>query len=409
MDRLRAQALRLLTALVAGLALAALLALALSERARTALRRRRGARPRLIWGPVPIVSLRYWSEAMRRAGYQSMTCVTGTYAINERKDFDVYRDEFSGNSALSARLCDYRFFAWTLRRGDVFIRFFDGGFLRWTPLQWCEAPLLRLAGKELIVSPYGSDIAVAGELGKLEEPLFADYPSLREQSPVTRRWVEHSSRWATLRVRHHQPGYLPRYDATLPNHFAIDFDEFGEEPSYSEADGGDEPVTVLHAPNHRHIKGSKHFIRAVEELREEGLAVELQLIQRRPNSEVRAMLAGADIAADQLLSPGYAMFSIEAMAAGRPVLNNIRTLPADLLATEVLEACPAVDTDPARVKDELRSLVQDPDRRREIGLAGREFVRRFHSIDALGREWEALVMHVWAGVPLPERLRPQPY
>src|SRR5262249_35924933 len=125
---------RALTRLFAGAALLWLTAVALIERGRTWLRRRRGARPRLIWGPVPIVSLRYWSDAMRHAGYQSMTCVTGTYSINERKDFDVYRDEFSS---------DYRFFAWTLRRSDVFIRFFDGGFLRWTPLQWFEAPLLR--------------------------------------------------------------------------------------------------------------------------------------------------------------------------------------------------------------------------------------------------------------------------
>ena len=403
---MRALANRVLDVLVIWCALPYLIGLALVERVRTLARRRSGRSPRLIWGPIPLISLKYWSAGMRRRGFDSLTCVTAPSAITEWDDFDVYRSRFERSGVLGVRLVDARFFAWTLRRGDVFIRFFDGGFLRPTPLQWLEAPLLRLAGKKLIVSPYGSDIAVAGHLGDIENALFTDYPVLRERSPETKRWVLHTSRWANLCVRHHQPGFLPRYDANLPNHFAIDLEEFSDDPSYSDADGSAEPVTVFHAPNHRNIKGTQYLIDAVDELQGEGLAVELDLVERRPNTEIKAMLASSDIAADQFLSPGYAMFSIEAMAAGRPVLNNIRTLPDDLLRTDVLRACPAVDTDPDRLRDELRRLIRDPVLRRELGLAGREFVRRFHSIDALGREWEALVAHAWSGAPLPERLRP---
>ena len=93
-----------------------------------------------------------------------------------------------GERWLSGLLCDYRFCAWTLRRGDVFIRFFDGGFLRWTHLKWLEAPLLRLAGKRLVVSPYGSDIAVSGHWGDLR-PCS---PTTSRRS-LTKRWVLHTS------------------------------------------------------------------------------------------------------------------------------------------------------------------------------------------------------------------------
>ncbi len=403
-DGPRALANRILDVVVDWGVLPWLVAFALVERVGTSRRRGRGERPRLIWGPIPIISLKYWSKGTRKRGFEALTCVTVHLPINVKEDFDVYRSRFEGTGLLAVRLVDHKFFAWTLRRGDVFIRFFDGGFLRHTHLKWLEAPLLRLAGKKLVVSPYGSDVAVSGHLGDLEGPLFTDYPTLRDRSDLTKRWVLHTSRWANLCVRHQQPGFVPRFDATLPNHFAIDMDEFGEEPTYSEADGSGDPVTVFHAPNHRHIKGSEYLIEAVDELRGEGLAIELNLVQGRPNSEVREMLAASDIAADQFLLPGYAMFSLEAMAAGRPVLNNIRTLPPELLETEVLRACPAVDADPERLKNELRALAQDPERRREIGLAGRDFVRRFHSIDALGREWEALIDHVWTGAPLPERL-----
>ena len=396
---------RAATALIAGAALLCLTGLALVERSRSWLRRRRGGEPRLIWGPVPIVSLKYWSRAMRAAGYESLTCVTGAYAINERADFDVHRDEFEGDSRLARLLCDYRFFTWALRRGDVFIRFFDGGFLRWTDLRWCEAPLLRIAGKKLIVSPYGSDIAVAGHLGELEGPLFADYPSLREHSPVTERWVLHTSRWATLCICNWQFGFLPRWDAVWLTQLAIDTKEWEEADPPEGAD--DREVVVMHAPNHRHIKGTAHLERAIEELRTEGLRVRLELIERRPNEEIRLAMRDADIVGDQFLA-GYALFAIEAMATGRPVLSNLDSIPDPARRTEGMRACPIVDTNPDRLRDDLRRLIEDPERRRELGRAGREFVLRHHSYQAVAAGWEAILAHVWRGEPLPEHMNGHP-
>jgi hypothetical protein len=389
-------------------ALAWLTVLALVERVRTRVRRKRGVRPRLIWGPVPVISLKYWSEAMRRAGYTSLTCVAGRYPINAPEDFDVHRDQFGGRSGLSAVFRDYRFFAWSLRRGDVFIRFFDGGFLRWSHLRWLEGPLMRLAGKRVIVSPYGSDIAVAGHLGDLEEPLFADYPVLREEAETIKRRVDYSLRWADLVIRNWQFGYLPRCDVVWLTQLAIDVEHWTADgdPSGSET-GATAEVTVLHAPNHRHVKGSVYLERAVEALREEGLPVRLELLEARPNQEIRRAMAECDIVADQFLA-GYAMFAIEGMAMGKPVLANLDSIPDELRDTAVMRDCPIVDTDPERLRDDLRSLVVDEKRRAELGRAGREFVLRYHSYDAVAEVWDAIFAHVWRGAALPEFLLPGP-
>jgi glycosyltransferase involved in cell wall biosynthesis len=383
-----------------------LVGVALIERVRTAIRRRRGARPRLIWGPVPIISIKYWSEAMRESGYESLTCVSQHYAINRREDFDVYRDQFLGPPARSPLLSDYRFFAWMLRRGDVFLRFFDGCYLRFTPLEWWEARLLKLAGKRLIVSPYGADIAVSGHLGDLEQALWADYPALAEQSEQTRRWVVHHARWADLVVRNWQLGFLPSYDVVWLNQLAIDLEHWSAAGADSGGDGQQGEVTVLHSPNHRNIKGTAHLERAVGELRDEGLAIRLEVLEGRPNEEVRAALMSTDIVADQFLLPGYAMAAVEAMAAGKPVLDNLGGLPAELQATEAFRQCPAVDTYPERLKEDLRRLVTNPELRREIGRAGREFVERFHSYEAVSRVWAEVIDHVWRGTPLPQALLP---
>jgi glycosyltransferase involved in cell wall biosynthesis len=399
---------RAMIALTPWIIRAFLVSVALIERVRTTQRRLRRKPPRLVWGPVPIISLKYWSEAMRRAGYESRTCVTNYYAINKREDFDVYLDQFAGDDPLTQPGPRYRFFAWALRHGDIFIRFFDGGLLRGTPLEWWEGRLLKLAGKRLIVSPYGADVAVSGHLDGLEEALYADYPELRELSGEIEHRVDHTARWADLVVRNWQIGYLPRYDVVWLNQLAIDLDQWGPAPAGSDIEAGEEAMVVLHTPNHRNIKGTEHLVRAVEELRDEGVALELELLQGRPNEEIRAAVRAADVIADQFLLPGYAMAAVEAMAAGKPVMDNLSGLPPDLQATEAFECCPAVDTNPQRLKEDLRRLAEDPELRRELGRAGREFVERFHSYEVVAASWDRIIDHVWHGTPLPESLAAPP-
>jgi hypothetical protein len=383
-----------------------LVALALVERLRTWIRRRRGLRPRLIWGPVPIISIKYWSEAMRGAGYESHTCVLHHYEINRREDFDVHRDRFMGRSRLARGLATYRLFAWALRHGDVFLRFFDGGFLRHTPLEWSENRFLKLAGKRLIVSPYGADVAVSGHWDGLEEELYADYPDLRGHSDEIERWVLHTTKWADLVVRNWQLGYIPSYDVVWLSQLAIDVDHWRAAPSDSGSDGQDGEVSVLHAPNHRGIKGTEYLEQAVRELRQEGLAIRLELLQGRPNEEIRGAMIASDVIADQFLLQGYAMAAVEAMAIGKPVMVNMSALPEELRKTEAFRECPAVDTNPQRLKEDLRRLVETPQLRGDLGRAGRDFVERFHSYEAVSRVWDQIINHVWRGTPLPESLLP---
>ncbi len=220
------------------------------------------------------------------------------------------------------------------------------------------------------------------------------------------RRVVHTSESADLVVRNWQLGYLPRYDVVWLNQLAIDLDQWSDAGSDSGSDGRNGEVTVLHAPNHRNIKGTEYLERAVDQLRTEGLRIKLELLEGRPNEEVRAAMLAADVVADQFLLPGYAMAAVEAMAEGKPVMVNMSALPEDLRATEAARACPAVDTSPERLLENLRRLVEDPGLRRELGAAGRDFVQRFHSYPVVARTWEQVIDHVWRGEPLPASLLP---
>jgi glycosyltransferase involved in cell wall biosynthesis len=371
-----------------------LLLLALLERVRG--RRRRGRRPRLIWGPVPIISIKYWSRAMRTLGYESVTCVEDVYAIYSRADFDRHRREFGPRGVWFEPWRDYLVFAWALRRADVFMLFFDGGFLRHTAMQWLEVPLLHLAGKRVVVSPYGSDFAVPGHMGIWEEAILADYPDTAARAPLVRRRVDHLSRHADAIVRNINPGYQPRWDVLWPNQFAIDVDAWAPAGEKGRADGRDGEVVVVHAPNHRTLKGTDHVIAAVAALRAEGLDVRLDLLEKRPNQEVRAALQTADILAEQFLA-AYAMLAVEGLASGTPVMAHLSFLPPEVREHPALRECPIVDTSVDTLTDNLRRLVTDPELRARIGRESREFAVRRHSYAALGRAWAEIVDAVWRG------------
>jgi hypothetical protein len=392
-------------AAVAPVGLPPLLAIALAEGVRTRRRRRRGEAPRLLWGPTPLISLKYWSAAMRERGYQSLTLADGLMSINRREDFDVHRDDFLGRAWAWEAIRDFFVFAWGIRNADIHLTFFDGGLLRHTALRRLEGALLRLADKRLIVFPYGSDIAVPGFLGDVEEALLVDYPDIEQRAGSTRRRVDYLCHWADLVIRNHQYGYLPRADVVWPTQMAVDTDLWKGDGQASQADGVNGDVVVLHAPNHRTIKGTRLLLDAVQSLRDRDLRVVLEVIERRPNEEVRAAVSRCDIVAEQFLA-GFGIFAIEGASSGKPVLSALGWLPDEVRRSPLMRDCPFVDVDAVGIERGVAWLVRGTSRRVAVGHAGRRFAIAHCSYAATGRIWSALIDHVWTGGPLPEALLP---
>jgi hypothetical protein len=353
-------------------------------------RARHSRRPRVVWGPVPIISIKYWSEALRRRGFESTTIVYDVYAINRRDDFDRVLDR-----GPLRPLNPYVAFCWVLMNADVVNSFFDGGFLAPTPLRWLECRLLRAAGKKLVLSPYGSDVAVDEFLGPFREPTRVSTPELIAREPSIRRRVDHFTRWGDFIVRNVQPGYLPRWDVLWPTCLAIDTD------AWSPLAPAERPeVVVAHSANHPALKGTDQLVAAVESLRRDGVPVRLELLRGAPNEEVKQAVRGSDVLAEQFLA-GYGLAAIEGMSAGKPVLAHMGWLGPEMLTTTALKECPIVDTPADSIAGNLRALVTDPARRRSLGDAGRDYVLRHHSYDAVGRVWERIYLHVWSGGPRP--------
>jgi len=343
---------------------------------------------------------------MRDLGYDSTTLVWNVFPIHERRDFDLLREDLGPKTRLFEPWRDYAPFAWVLQNADIVLTFFNGGFLQNTPYRWLELAILRLTGKAVIVSPYGGDVAVRGYLAGWEQAMELDYPDVIARSDATRARVDWFSRQANVTIRNVNPGYLPRVDVLWPNQYAIDPAEF--EPGLkSTADGRNGRVTLLHAPNHRAIKGTAGLERAVEVLRADGLDVHFVLLEGRPNREVRDALRDADIVAEQFLV-GYGLLAVEGMASGAAVISNVGWLPEEIRRHPAIAESPIVDATPETLTDRLRELVLDPERRERLGSRGREYVLRWHSDAATANMWRSIVDAVWTGSPVPRQSTPLP-
>jgi hypothetical protein len=400
-DVRRALATSAVPAVLAVVALPVLIAVALPARAVRLARRLGRWRPRTVWGSTPIVNIKYWSEALRSAGYPSRTIVTHVYPSNDRRDFDFVRDDWLAGRPRLAPVADYLVFARVLWSADVLVAFFDGGFLKSTPLARWEVGLLHLAGGRLVVLPFGSDIAVPGHLGPTEAAFREHYGYVLDDAYAIRRRVDRLCASADLVMKTLQVGYLPRHDAFWSHGLAVDTERW----SPAEPPDDRRETVVVHAPNHRRLKGSEAVIAAVEQLREEGHTVRLELLEGRSNEEVRTTVRTADVAVDQLLT-GYGLFAVEAMAAGLPVISNLRWMPADMRSAPSLSVVPIVDADESDVTDRLRELVVDPGLRNRLAVESRRFALEYHSYDATRRVWVAIVEHVFSGAPLPAGLAP---
>jgi hypothetical protein len=139
-------------------------------------------------------------------------------------------------------------------------------------------------------------------------------------------------------------------------------------------------VTVAHAPSQRGIKGTEHIETAVRELRSEGVPVRLDLVEGVSHGEAMRRFERADFAVDQLHIGWYGGFAVEMMALGRPVICHIddedNPFGAEL---------PVVRATPDTVRERIRDLVTDRDRRLSLGRDSRAFVEKHHDPRTVAR------------------------
>ncbi len=345
-------------------------------------------------GPEPMVSYVYHKRALERQGFSAQTFVREVYFITDA--FDV-RADLLLPGPLSA-LAKYYLFILVVSRYRCLYTSFKGGPLGVCALLWRIEPFLYRVGSEdrdstLWLRCPGPDTVAQPSVqacGGSRLPGTAIHETLiASKVDLWTRQADHivgGCEWVD---------YMYHWDTLMLNHFSIDTELWKPVPETGRQRPRDpiQRLVILHAPNHRALKGSAYFEQAVKELKDEGFEVELKVVEKVPNNEMRALMRSADVVADQLVIGWYAMFAMEAMALGKPVLCYLREdlkrfyIDAGLISRGEI---PIVECSPTKVKEVIKGLVMDREALDEIGKRSRAFIEKHHSLESVGAIFSAI-------------------
>ena len=352
--------------------------------------RKKTEKPRLLWGGVPLLSLKTASNAMQTAGYSSITVSSVYYPTIETEDFDYFialkrRLPYGLNSIINIIRASV-FFIWAMFTRDILHGFFNGALLGKTPLVEWEYSLWKLSGGKLVLMPYGSDSFVYSRLPDTAwaKNLMETYPHSDQADKIIAKRLDNFTELADSVVGCIVHNIcLPRTDY-LPVLW-YPFDD-ALSPNFPQPTS---TIKIAHATNHRLVKGTDIIENVIGELINEGHNIELSIIENKSHAEVLAAFNGADIVIDQLLF-GYAMSALEACALGKPVISGITDHPMyDIFRQQSeLDKSAIIFANPDTLKRQLLELLSQPQNLNELGRKTRAFAEKSHGNAATIRLFE---------------------
>lgn len=241
-----------------------------------------------------------------------------------------------------------------------------------------DLPFLKILGKKIIMTFDGDDLRQVDRLpeDKSGRILAARYRKILKlpRKDLTRRW-----RYAWIKL------WADKITVTTPD-LLVFAPEAEYVPVFAPRLTGTDHLThhsskvaVLHAPTDAGIKGTKYIEAAIKKL---GAPFVLKIARSIPKSKMLAAYQEADIVIDQLLIGAFGFVSVEAMAAGKPVICFIR----DEVKKYYPKDLPVINASIDNLKNVLLSL-KDYRVRQKVGAASQRFVQKNLSQEILGKRW----------------------
>ena len=380
-------------------------------RYRNTARRSANESPRLFWGTVPILNFKYWNEAMKLKGFTSSSLMSHFYgSVNKKEDFDLYLDEIKKPfyvrlmlklSSPFTNINRIYLMFYIADNFDILNITYEGVVFKDTRLWSREIDFYKKCGIKIVCLPYGGDYQMYSKLynKSWHHALLSNYPGGIYNEKRIKEKTDFFVANADCIMSGFQFDQIARWDILPYAIYPMNTSMWKPKELYSDHDGINEVVNVYHTPNHRSVKGTEFLIDAVKELKEEGLLVDLILLEGVQNDKVRQILhEDADILVEQLIL-GFALSAIEGMATGLPVISNLEEENQTRVFRRFsyLNECPILSSNPERIKEDLKTLVTNPDLRKQLGMAGVKYAKKYHSYTAMGEIFSAIYDKIWYG------------
>jgi hypothetical protein len=149
----------------------------------------------------------------------------------------------------------------------------------------------------------------------------------------------------------------------------------------------------------RNIKSTHVYVPVVERLKSGGHDVELIYFTDIPNRELRYYEAQADIVVDMLTFGFFGGTGREALMLGKPLVCYLREEWLEGMRKEIpgyVDELPVVSATPDTVYDVLKDLIDNPEKRAEIGRRSREFALKWHSAEAAAQRIDGVYRELLA-------------
>jgi glycosyltransferase involved in cell wall biosynthesis len=141
------------------------------------------------------------------------------------------------------------------------------------------------------------------------------------------------------------------------------------------------------------VKSTHIIIPTIERLKANGYKVEMIFFKDVPNKKLRYYQVQADIFVDMLTFGFFGASVREAMMLGKPVVCFLRPEWLESMSREIpdyVDELPVISATPQTIYEVLKTLIESPDKRREIGQRSRVFALKWHSADAAARRFDQI-------------------
>ena len=247
---------------------------------------------------------------------------------------------------------------------------------------------LKFCKKKVILFPFGSDSYIYSELNDktLQHALLSSqHHHLDDQNKIKKN-KKLFFKYLDFYPASFQDNdsYIPKWSFVRPCFFCTNINKF--KPSHKPKK---DLVTIGHAPNHRGFKGTYFIQKAINELMDEGYKIEFLLIEGMEQDDLAKVFSEkVDILVDQIIFNGIAMCAIEGMSSGIPVIANLEETDTVLFLKDslFLNECPIFSANIENIKDKIRELLDDENKRSTLGKLGREYVEKYHSPEAVSSD-----------------------
>jgi len=161
-------------------------------------------------------------------------------------------------------------------------------------------------------------------------------------------------------------------------------------------------IVIAHSTNHRSHKGTRFILDCFDRLKDK-LPIKMMLIERKPMEECKKLYPQADIFIPDVISGWHGFTAIEAMATGRPVITYLRP---DIWKFHWYYAKnhPAISANPDTLARAITKLVNDSKLRGELGIRGREYALKYHSLEFVGALRAIIYEYIWDNKPINQKI-----